>query len=94
MTTLFRNEINQLQIINQPDIQAWAKNYSEKGFANYLVNYFCYNRNRVIAALSRTGNKYKVYIRNENKLRNRQEKEKIFEDLKEAKNYLNYLLNE
>lgn len=83
-----RSELRQLQSLCVCDLQAQAKDFSEKDFANYLVNYFCYKMNRICAGFSRFGNKYAVYLRTENRVINRTESHKEFKNFKEAKEYL------
>tara|TARA_R110000824_G_C14739363_1_gene627265 strand:- start:219 stop:491 length:273 start_codon:yes stop_codon:yes gene_type:complete len=85
---MVKAELLQLQNLNIKNTLPQIFNASDKYFENYLVNFFSFDEERIIAGFSRFGNKYKVYLGNKNKVKNRQEKDKEFTNFVKAKTYL------
>lgn len=93
---MVKPELKQLNLLdmdyNIANIQAQSQNLSEKDFENYLVNFFCYDKERIIAGFSRFGKVYTAYARNKNQIRNREEKRREFKNFVKARDYIVELL--
>ncbi len=101
-----KTEIIKLQSLNFKNIQ-YFKNIQSRVFdqsndhvINYLVNFFCYDRERMIAGFSRLKNNYRVFLRfddyfDENpRLYAREFERKEFTSFKLATDYLAKIIDQ
>jgi len=95
-----KTELLKLQTLNFKNIQATVFDRSSVHVIHYLVNFFCYDRERIIAGFSRLRNNYRVFLRfddyfNENPaLYVREFEKKEFRSFKKATDYLAKMIDE
>jgi len=97
-----KTELIKLQTLNlnNGNIQARVSDQTSVHVIHYLVNFYCYDRVRMIAGFSRLKNNYRVFLRydvyfNEDPgSYKRQFKQKEFTSFKKAVDYLRIIIDQ
>lgn len=93
-------ELIKLQTLNFKNIQATAFDRSNDHVIHYLVDFFCYDRERIIAGFSRLKNSYRVFLRFDDyfkkdpALYSREFDRREFTSFKKATDYLAKIIDE
>lgn len=95
-----KTEITKLQSLNFKNIETTVFDQSNDHVIHYLINFFCYDRERMIAGFSRLQNNYRVFLRfddyfNENpRLYSREFERREFTSFKKATDYLAKIIDQ